>query len=133
MLNKKGTIELAYNTQITVDHKLGVIVANDVCQDRNDMYQLKPQIEMVEENCGLLKVGTKLCADTGYYSGNNIHYLNDKKLEPYIPEKEVTKTITENIEDVRFDISNFEYNEEIDEFIYPENAHEILLITGTKK
>ena len=133
MLNKKGTIELAYNTQITVDHKLGVIVANDVCQDRNDMYQLKPQIEMVEENCGLLKVGTKLCADTGYYSGNNIHYLNDKKLDPYIPEKKVTKTITENVEDVRFDISNFEYNEEIDEFIYPENAHEILLITGTKK
>jgi len=67
MLYKKGTIELAYNTQITVDHKLGVIVANDVCQDRNDMYQLKPQIEMVEENCGLLKVGTKLCANTGYY------------------------------------------------------------------
>ena len=59
--------------------------------------------------------------------------MNDKKLDPYIPEKEVTKTITENIEDVRFDISNFEYNEEIDEFIYPENAHEILLITGTKK
>ena len=126
MLNKKGTIELAYNTQITVDHKLGVIVANDVCQDRNDMYQLKPQIEMVEENCGLLKVGTKLYADTGYYSGNNIHYLNDKKLEPYIPEKEVTKTITENIEDVRFDISNFEYNEEIDEFISVEYPASLL-------
>src|SRR5659263_370636 len=29
MKNKKGTFELAYNAQITVDHKLGIIVAND--------------------------------------------------------------------------------------------------------
>jgi transposase len=121
MINKKGTFELAYNTQITVDHKLGIIVANDVCQDRNDSYQLKPQIELVEENCGLLKEGTKICADTGYSSGNNIHYLNDKKLDPYIPEQEVTKTITENVGEIRFDISKFEYNEENDEFICPEN------------
>ena len=78
------------------------------------MYQLKPQIELVEENCGLLKEGTKICADSGYYSGNNIHYLNLKKLDPYIPEKEeVTKKATENVEDIRFDISNFEYKEEM--------------------
>jgi hypothetical protein len=32
-----------------------------------------------------LKEDTKICADSGYYSGNNIHYLNDKKLDPYIP------------------------------------------------
>jgi transposase len=37
MKNKKGTFDLAYNTQITVDHKLGIIVANEVCQDRSDM------------------------------------------------------------------------------------------------
>ena len=122
MKNKKGIFELAYNAQITVDHKLGIIVANDVCQDRTDTYQLKPQIELVEENCGLLKEGTKICADSGYYCGNNIHYLNHKKLDPYIPEqKEVNKTATENIEDNRFDIGNFEYNEENDEFICPEN------------
>ena len=133
MINKKGMIELAYNTQITVDHKLGIIVANDVCQDRNDMYQLKPQIKMVEENCGLLKVGTKLSADTGYYSGNNIHYLNCKRLDPYIPEKEVTKTITENVEDMRFDISKFEYDEENDEFICPEKQSLKFLYEGYEK
>jgi transposase len=122
MKNKKGTFELAYNAQITVDHKLGIIVANDVCQDRTDMYQLKPQIELVEDNCGLLKEGTKICADSGYYCGNNIHYLNHKRLDPYIPEqKEVTKTATESIEGNRFDIRNFGFNEENDEFICPEN------------
>ncbi|AKB20569.1 Mobile element protein [Methanosarcina sp. WH1] len=41
----------------------------------------------MEKNCGLLKEGTKICADSGYCSGENIHYLNDKELNPYIPEK----------------------------------------------
>ena len=131
MKNKKGMFELAYNTQITVDHEMGIIVANDVCQDRSDMYQLKPQIELVEENCGSLKEGTKICADSGYYSGNNIHYLNYKKLDPYISEqKEATKTVTKNTEDNRFDIGNFEYDEENDEFICPENQKLKFLYEG---
>src|SRR5665647_2147137 len=134
MINKKGIFELAYNTQITVDHKLGIIVANDVCQDRADMYQLKPQIELVEENCGSLKEGTKISADNGYYCGNNIHYLNQKKLDPYIPEQEErTKTTTENVEDIKLDISNFEYNEENDEFICPENQRLKFLYEGYEK
>src|SRR5664279_3807292 len=134
MINKKGIFELAYNTQITVDHKLGIIVANDVCQDRADMYQLKPQIELVEENCGSLKEGTKISANNGYYCGNNIHYLNQKKLDPYIPEQEErTKTATENVEDIKLDTSNFEYNEENDEFICPENQRLKFLYEGYEK
>jgi transposase len=134
MKNKKGTFELAYNTQITVDHKLGIIVANDVSQDRIDNYQLKPQIELVEENCGLLKEGTKICADNGYYSGNNIHYLNQKKLDQYIPEhEEATKTSTESVVDIRFVTSNFEYNEENDEFICPENQKLKFVYEGSDK
>ena len=131
MKNKKGIFELAYNAQITVDHKLGIIVANDICQDRTDTYQLKSQIELVEGNCGLLKEGTKICADSGYYCGNNIHYLNHKKLDPYIPEqKEVNKTTTKTIEDNRFDTGNFEYDEENDEFICPENQRLKFLYEG---
>jgi transposase len=114
-----------------VDHKLGIIVANDVCQDRNDMYQLKPQIELVEENCGPLTEGTKICADSGYCSGNNIHYLNYKKLDPYIPEqKEATKKGTETAEENRFEIDNFEYDEENDEFICPQNQKLKFLYEG---
>ena len=117
-----------------MDHKLGIIIANDVCQDRIDMFQLKPQIELVEENCGFLKEGTKICADNGYYCGNNIHYLNQKKLDPYIPkQEEVTKTATKNVEDIRFYISNFEYNEENDEFICPENQKLKFLYEGYEK
>ena len=138
MKNKKGTFELAYNTQITVDHMQGIIVSNDVCQDRNDMHQLKSQIELVEENCGMLKEGTKICADSGYCSGNNIHYLNDKKLDPYIPEqkeakKEAKKVAEGNTENSRFDTDNFEYDEENDEFICPENQRMKFLCEGYEK
>jgi transposase len=134
MINKKGIFELSYNTQITVDHKLGIIVANDVCQERNDVHQLKPQIELVEENCSLLNEGTKICADSGYNSGNNIHFLNQKKLDPYITEQEeTTKTATGNVEDIKFDIRNFEYKEENDEFICPENKRLKFLHEGYEK
>ena len=134
MKNKKRVFELAYNSQITVDHKLGIIVANAVSQDRTDMYQLEPQIKLVEENCGFLKEGTKICADSGYYSGNNIYYLNDKKLDPYIPgQKEIAKSKTENVEDTIFDTSNFQYDEENDEFICPENQRLKFLYEGHEK
>src|SRR5665811_527470 len=78
-----------------------------------------------------LKEGTKISADNGHYCGNNIHSLNQKKLDPYIPEQEErTKTATENVEDIKLDISNFEYDEENDEFICPENQRLKFLYEG---
>src|SRR5665811_1747056 len=75
-----------------------------------------------------------ISADNGYYCGNNIHYLNQKKLDPYIPEQEErTKTATENVEDIKLDTSNFEYNEENDEFICPENQRLKFLYEGYEK
>src|SRR3989344_3381476 len=50
MKNKKGFYELDYNVQFSVDSKNQIIVANDVCQDRTDTYQLQPQIKNVQEN-----------------------------------------------------------------------------------
>ncbi|WP_049891312.1 transposase [Methanohalobium evestigatum] len=85
--NKKGRIELGCNTQITVDHKEGIIIANDVCQQRSDAHQLKPQLELVEKYCGRLGKGTKICADSGYIHEINVQYLKQKDLDPYIPEQ----------------------------------------------
>jgi len=55
MKNKKGFFELDYNIQFSVDSKNQIIVANDVCQDNVDTYQLQPQIKMVRANIGLKK------------------------------------------------------------------------------
>ncbi len=121
MKNKKGRFELSYNPQITVDHKNGIIVANDVCKDTTDHNQLKPQIELVEENCGKLKEKTKVSADNGYHNGENIHYLNDKKLDGYLPNQvEAQKAKGTNITVTKFDKSNFDYDNKTDEFICPE-------------
>jgi transposase len=50
MENKKNRIELSYNSQITVDHDSGIIVANEVTQDCTDHHQLQPQVEKTEES-----------------------------------------------------------------------------------
>ncbi|MCW3138056.1 MAG: transposase, partial [Methanophagales archaeon] len=60
MKNKKERIELAYNSQITVDHDSGIILANDVTQECTDHNQLQSQIELTEENLGGLPEGTKV-------------------------------------------------------------------------
>lgn len=120
MLNKKDKFELSYNPQITVDHKQGFIVANDICQDAVDFNQLKRQIELVEENCGKLKEGTKISLDNGYHNGENIRYLNDKKLDGYIPNQaEAQKAKGKNVIVHKFDKSNFGYDDKADEFICP--------------
>jgi len=121
MKNKKGRMELSYNSQITADHKIGIIVANNVCKEPMDNHQLKSQIELVEENCGKLKEETKVTIDNGYYDGENIHYLNTKKLDGYIPDQEDSqKAKGKNVEINKFDKRNFKYDERKDMYICPE-------------
>lgn len=121
MKNKKGRVELSYNSQITTDHKAGIIVANDVCKDATDHDQLEPQIEQTEDNCGDLKDGTIVTVDNGYHNGENIHYLNKKNLDGYVPDQEESqKAKGKKIEHSKFDKKNFKYDDKADEFICPE-------------
>lgn len=121
MKNKKGGFEHSYNPQITVDHKVGIIVANDVCKDATDNNQLEPQINQTEDNCGELKEKTKVTVDNGYYNGENIDFLNNKKLDGYIPNYEDSqKAKGKNVEINRFDKKNFKYDERKNEYICPE-------------
>lgn len=123
MKNKKGRIELSYNPQITTDHKTGIIVANDVCKDAVDNNQLKPQIEQTENNCGKLKEGTKVSVDNGYYSGENINYLNKKKLDGYMPDsEEAQKAKGKKVDVNKFDKRNLKYDETKDEYTCPEGS-----------
>lgn len=120
MKSKKGRIEYSYNPQITTDDRLNLIVANDVCQDVCDINQLKPQIELVEENCGKLKEGTKVSADNGYYNSENINFLDEKKLDGYIPnQKEAQKAKGKKVKIERFDKINFEYDNKKDAYTCP--------------
>jgi transposase len=84
MSNKKGFCELDYNVQFSVDSKNQIIVANDVCQDNADTYQLQPQIKMVKENIGLKK-DTTFATDCAYNTGENLKFLEENQINGLIP------------------------------------------------
>lgn len=72
----------AYNTQIVVEPKFQLIVANGVTQDTNDKQQLKPAVEAIREQAG--QKPQAVVADSGYCSEANLKFLEDKKIEGFI-------------------------------------------------
>ena len=120
MLNKKKRYELSYNPQITADHDSGIIVANDVTQDCTDHHQLQPQLKKIEENIGKLPEGSKVSADNGYFTGDNLQYLEEKKLDGYIPDGNLATEMKGNKRnDSLYSKDKFGYDEENDCFICP--------------
>ncbi|MCR4313392.1 MAG: IS1182 family transposase, partial [Candidatus Roizmanbacteria bacterium] len=118
MKNKKGVFELDYNPQFTVDSKNQIIVANDVCQDRTDTFQLQPQIKNVQENI-TLKKDTKIVADCNYNNGENLKFLEKEKLNGYIP----TISQAQKLDDRK--------QKKEDEYEYDKDKDEIIL-NGTR-
>jgi len=113
MKNKKGVFELDYNTQFTVDSKNQIILANDVCQDRTDTFQLQPQIKNVNENIKL-KEDTKIAADCNYNNGENLKFLEEERLDGYIP----TISQVQRLDDRKQKKEDeYEYNWDKDEII----------------
>jgi len=120
MENKKKRKELSYNSQITVDHDSGIILANDVTQDCIDHNQVQPQVEMTEENLGGLPEGTRVSMDNGYFSGPNLRFLEQKRLDGYVPDsKQAQEQKGKKIEDSLYSKDKFTYDEEKDQFICP--------------
>ena len=114
MKNKKGFFELDYNAQFTVDSKNQIIVANDVCQDRDDSHQLQPQIKNVKENIELKK-DTKIVVDCNYNNGENLKFLEEEKLDGYTPNISQTRELDNRKETKKQD--NYEYDFKKDEII----------------
>ena len=114
MKNKKGFYELDYNPQFTVDSKNQIILANDVCQDRADSYQLQPQIKNVQENIEL-KRDTKIAADCNYNIGENLKFLEDNKIFGLIPTISQAQILSGRESTVKQDC--YEYDEARDEII----------------
>ena len=115
MLNKKGNKEFSYNAQFSVDSKNQIIVANDVCNEEHDARQLKPQINQVKENINLKK-GTKIGVDCGYSNGKNLKFLEDEKLDGYIPNQ--TQAQRFNGKKETYNQDDYDYDTEKDEIIF---------------
>jgi transposase len=111
---KNGLMGLAYNAQFSVDSKNQIILANDVCQDRNDLNQLEPQVEEIRKNIDLKKE-TKFALDCGYSTGKNCKFFEDEKLDGYIPSRAETQKVDGREQNLSDDC--YEYDWEKNEII----------------
>ncbi|MEW6054942.1 MAG: IS1182 family transposase [Nitrospirota bacterium] len=110
MPNKKKRIEFSYNAQITTDRE-GFVLACEATQDETDTNQLISQVEQTEQNLDGLPPGTKLNADNGYYSTENIEYAAVKAVDLYVPPPKKKPG--------PFSSGNFKYRRDADEFTCP--------------
>lgn len=87
IMKTRGTFEQCYNAQAAVDGASQVIVAQTVTNASNDLEQLTPLIENIEKTFGELP--TEASADAGYFTDENLRFLEQKKINAYIaPGKE---------------------------------------------
>jgi transposase len=72
----------AYNAQIAVEPELQLIVGQLVTQAVNDKQQMKPAIEVMQEQSG--QKPATLVSDSGYCSEANLQYLEKEKIEAFV-------------------------------------------------
>jgi len=77
------SFEQCYNCQAAVDHQAQIIVAAQVTQRANDKQQVEPLIEQMKRNLESRKPRV-VSADAGYYSEDNLKYLEGELIEPYV-------------------------------------------------
>ncbi len=111
---KEGLMGLAYNAQFSVDSKNQIILANDICQDREDSHKIKTKIKEIRKNIKL-KEDTKFALDCGYSAGENCKFFEDEKLDGYIPNRTQAQKINGREQNLIYD--NYEYDEEKNEII----------------
>ena len=71
-----------YNAQVAVDGKAQVIVACAVTNHPNDVEHFAPMLDRIEAECGRLP--TKVTADAGYFSEQNVRLAEERGLDAYI-------------------------------------------------
>lgn len=110
-----------YNGQCAIDEANQVIVAQDVVTKPEDTGQLKPMIEQVKDNLGTKP--KELSTDGGYYSGENLQYLEKEQIDGYIPDTSNNQTkepTNSNQSGHPFSKENFQYHKEEDTYTCPE-------------
>ncbi len=75
------SFEQAYNCQAAAN-ETQTIVGTNVTQETNDKQQAKPLIESVKKNTG--QTPNKASLDAGYYSDDNVTYLESEEIDGYI-------------------------------------------------
>lgn len=120
MKTSRDGYQQCYNHQIAVDEDEMVITAYGTSQDYSDIEQMIEIVESSKANTG--KKHEKLTADTGYFSGENLEYLQEEGIDGHVcPERKAAG---------RFHRSKFHYDAEHDLYVCPANRE--LAFVGTK-
>lgn len=81
--NNKG-FDQSGNAQAAVDRENQIIVAADVTNQPNDKKQLKPMVKQARQNAGRGRRIDKFSADSGYFSEDNVTWVEGQGLDGYI-------------------------------------------------
>lgn len=87
MLNSDKAFIQGYNGQIAVDADTQIIVAAELSNQAADTVHLQDIVHQVIENTG--QVIKELSADAGYYSEENLIFLERENIEAFIPPDKV--------------------------------------------
>jgi transposase len=79
---RDGAFLQAYNAQLAVDEGHQIIVAAALSNQGTDSQYFEPMLRRVVENCSA--VPTRVTADSGYFSADNVHASEALGAEPYI-------------------------------------------------
>ena len=106
--SQKGTGP-GYNAQIAVDCQSGIIVGLDAVSDPNDLHQLMPMIDQVEDNTQTKGQHKQVLTDIGYSGAGVYQQLEERRnIDAYVPPQLPVKS--PRTPDKAFDKSRFEYD-----------------------
>lgn len=112
MKGKKGEFDTYYNVQAACNENQ-IITYCEVVLDGNDKSQLVPALKGIVQNTG--KPIEKVLADADYGSFDSFEYLEQNKIEGYVPYPYMNK----KYEDRPFHKANFNYSKEEEVYICP--------------
>src|SRR5271167_109814 len=108
---------LSYNAQISTDATHGLIVGVEVTQEANDMAQLLPAVDRVEQR--LEKKPQQMVADSGYTTRENIEKMAGREVDFLGTMRQENTPRGANLKN-RFPPSAFLYQPERDRCVCPE-------------
>jgi transposase len=78
------SFEQCYNGQTIVDDCSQVIVAATLSQHANDLEEVEPILDILEENLGGIPHRMAITTDAGYFSETNLMLFEDALLDPFM-------------------------------------------------
>ena len=83
-MSNTNSFDQCYNGQAIVDDSSQVIVAAGLSQHANDVEEVEPILDILEENLGGIPPHMAITTDAGYFSATNVMLFEDALLDPFM-------------------------------------------------